>query len=243
MAMNPDEKHYLAHYNSKDYPAPIYTVDTAIYTLHESELLVLLVERGNHPHKGKWALPGGFVNLEQDLDINETALRMLMAKTGVEAPLLEQVATIGNPTRDPRGWSVSTLYLALIPYTPVQQMLDSVTDVVWHPLNAVEKLDLAFDHLKLIEMATQRLQSKTAYTALPMHVLKKPFTLTQLQQAFELLLNKKLEKKSFRRRILNANLLTEVGESVQENGKGRPAALYEPSPKLDQYAFIRVFGG
>lgn len=236
-----NEQAYLDTYNIKDFDVPLYSVDIAIYTLHEGQLKILLVQRGDFPDKGKWSLPGGFVDLKEDTNIEITARRKLLSKTGIHAPLLEQVATQGNASRDPRGWSVTTLYMALIPYEQTSDFVDSVADAQWWPLTDALNLELAFDHQQLMQQARERLKTKTAYTVLPLHVVKAPFSLTQLQQAFELLMDKKLEKKSFRRRIANAELLKEVGEGVPEGGKGRPAALYIPAPGSDQHLFIRAF--
>ena len=236
------EAQFLAQYNSKDYESPLVTVDIALFTLHESTLHVLLVERGDHPHKGLWALPGGFIDLSSDTELHETAKRKLREKTGVDVSLLEQVSTIGNALRDPRGWSVTVLHMALVSHAPTAEFIESVNDARWWPINKVEKLDLAFDHGTLLGLARERLKNKTAYTVLPTHVLKKPFSLTQLQQAFELLMDAKLEKKSFRRRILNAEVLEEVGEGVPEGGRGRPTALYQPASHSEHHLFNRVFG-
>lgn len=236
-----DEQSYLKSYNPKDFDTPLYSVDISIFTLHDGQLKVLLVQRGDFPQKGKWSLPGGFIDLKEDANIEITARRKLLSKTGVDAPLLEQVATIGSANRDPRGWSVTTLYMALIPYSPTADFVESVADAQWFSFGDALKLELAFDHEYLIKQARERLKNKTAYTVLPLHVLRAPFSLTQLQQAFELLMDKKLEKKSFRRRIANAELLKEIGEGVPEGGKGRPAALYIPAPESDKHLFLRAF--
>ena len=236
------EARFLKEYNRKDYDSPLMTVDIALFTLHESTLQVLLVERGEHPHKGRWALPGGFIDLQADADLHATATRKLEDKTGVQVPLLEQVSTVGNAHRDPRGWSVTALYMALVPHAPTAEYIASVTDARWWPLDQVTELPLAFDHDHLLELARSRLRNKTAYTVLPIHVLKHPFSLTQLQQAFELLMGASLEKKSFRRRILNAEILEEVGEGVPDGGRGRPTALYRPARHSEHHQFTRVFG-
>ncbi|WP_250461483.1 NrtR DNA-binding winged helix domain-containing protein [Microbulbifer litoralis] len=236
------EARFLKQYDPKDYDSPLVTVDIALFTLHESTLQVLLVERGEHPHKGRWALPGGFIDLQADAELHDTAQRKLRQKTGVDVPLLEQVGTVGNAQRDPRGWSVTALYMALVPHAPTAEFIDSVTDARWWPIDEVGKLRLAFDHAELVDLARERLKSKTAYTVLPVHVLRQPFSLTQLQRAFELLMDATLEKKSFRRRILNAGVLEEAGEGVPEGGRGRPTVLYRPAKNSGQYLFTRVFG-
>ncbi len=236
------EQAFLKSYNPKEYDIPIYSVDIAIFTLDQGRLKVLLVERSEHPFKGFWALPGGFIDLKKDPDIHTTARRKLVSKTGVDAPLLEQVSTIGNAHRDPRHWSITTLYMALIPYAPTAGFIEAVNEARWFPIEEIEQLQLAFDHSELLELARERLKNKTAYTVLPIHVLKRPFSLTQLQKAFELLMDTELEKKSFRRRLLNADVLKEVGEGIPDGGKGRPAALYEPADGSENHLFVRVFG-
>ncbi|QEM83390.1 NUDIX hydrolase [Halomonas binhaiensis] len=236
------EAEFLEHYDSRHYSGPLVSVDVAIFTLHEAQLKVLLVQRGEFPCKGRWALPGGFINMGGDADLYATARRKLKDKTGVDAPLLEQVCSLGNDARDPRGWSVTVLYMALVPWAPTAEFMESVTDARWWPVQWVDELAMAFDHAALIEAARDRLKNKTAYTVLPVHVLKRPFTLTQLQNAFELLMDTQLEKKSFRRRILNAKILEEAGEASPEGGRGRPAALYVPARGSEKHLFARVFG-
>ena len=240
--MHSSEKEYLKHYNIHDYDVPLVSVDVAIFTLLDGKLHVLMVERGEFPQKGRWSLPGGFINQKQDKDLHATALRKLVEKTGVKAPHLEQVTTVGNPNRDPRGWSVTSLYMALIPYAPTAAFIDAVVDARWWPVDAALKQTLAFDHADLIAQARERLRAKAGYTALPMYVLNAPFTLTQLQQTYEELLGTQLEKKSFRRKFPVDELLEEVGEGLPESGRGRIAALYRPKKGGDRYTFLRSFG-
>lgn len=239
---NIDEQEFLADYNPQDYPGPLVTVDIAIFTLIDGQLHVLLVQRGNHPARGQWALPGGFIDADRDQSLSAAAMRKLHEKTGVQAPYLEQVCTVGDASRDPRGWSVTALYMALMAHAPTAAFVESVTDARWWPLTSALAKDLAFDHNHLLEAARQRLSNKTAYTVLPVHILDAPFTLTQLQQAFEEVLGAPLEKKSFRRRILSADILNEMGEAPPPGGRGRPAALFRPKPGLEDHAFVRVVG-
>ncbi|WP_428241054.1 NUDIX domain-containing protein [Gynuella sp.] len=237
------EREFLQHYNIHDHELPLVSVDVAIFTLLEGRLQVLLVKRGDFPHKGRWSLPGGFVNQRQDQDLSATARRKLLEKTGVDTSHLEQIATVGNDKRDPRGWSVTVLYMALIPYSPAQAIAAPVSDARWWPLEEAAEQRLAFDHSELISMARERLRNKTGYTMLPAYIIDSPFSLTQLQQAFEELLGTGVEKKSFRRRVLAADILEEVGEGLAESGRGRRAVLYRPKKGGEQHAFVRVFGG
>lgn len=240
--MYKSEQEYLKNYNVHRYDIPLLSIDIGIFTILNGKLHVLLIERGEFPYKERWALPGGFIDKSQDQDLHSSALRKLTEKTGVTTPHLEQVETVGNAARDPRGWSVTSLYMALIPYAPTSKFIDSVSDVRWWPYEQAIKLDLAFDHLELIAKARARLKSKTAYTIIPIHVLSSPFTLTQLQQAFEELLEKSIEKKSFRRRILSADVLEEVGQGLPAGGLGRIAALYQPKQGCEQHSFVWSLG-
>lgn len=237
------EKEYLKHYNIHDYDIPLVSVDVAIFTLLDGALHILLVERSEFPHKGRWALPGGFIDQHKDKDLSATALRSLVQKTGVKAPHLEQVVTLGNSSRDPRGWSVTSLYMALIAYAPTAHFMASVADARWWLLDLALKQNLAFDHGDLIRQARERLRAKAAYTALPMYILNAPFTLTQLQQTYEELMGTQLEKKSFRRKFPVDELLEEVGEGLPEGGRGRTAALFRPKKGGAGFTFMRSFGG
>ncbi|WP_296278083.1 NUDIX domain-containing protein [uncultured Acinetobacter sp.] len=228
------EKEFLSDYNKKDYESPLLTVDMAIFSVDAGQLQVLLIKRSNYPQKDKWALPGGFVNLSQDPDLMSSAHRKLVEKTGIQSPYLEQVATIGNPARDPRGWSVTVLYFALIDIQEFQKHTTEQTEYSeWVSITEAKKLDLAFDHLELLNMAIDRLSSKTRYTALPVSLMPKLFTLTELQQIYEIILGQSLEKKSFRRRMVEAGAVEETDQS-KIAGK-RPAQLYKYA--LDSYDF------
>lgn len=234
------EAAFLRRYDIHQYDLPLTSVDVAVFTLVDNELQVLLVERAEHPHKNRWALPGGFIDLARDASLEDTASRKLLEKTGVDTPYVEQVCSVGGPDRDPRGWSVTVLHMALIAHAPTRQFVTQVNDARWWPWQRATKLDLAFDHDRLLLGARERLRNKTAYTALPIHVLDPPFTLTQLQRAFEALLGSRLEKKAFRRRMEASGLLEVAGEHSE--GRGRPALLYRPKTGHKQHLFSRVLG-
>lgn len=236
------EAAFLARYDRRAHAAPLATVDLAIFTLAEGGLQILLVRRGEHPCRGRWALPGGFVDLARDASLEATAHRKLLAKTGVATPWLEQVGTVGGPDRDPRGWSITVLYMALIAHTPLPTPLAADGEARWWRWEDALALDLAFDHKALALQARARLRNKTAYTALPVFVLPQPFTLGALQRAFETLLEAPLEKKSFRRRMDESGLLEVVGEGPPEGGRGRPAVLCRPRPGARDHVFARVLG-
>ncbi|MEJ5137804.1 MULTISPECIES: NUDIX hydrolase [Acinetobacter] len=233
------EQEFLSNYNKKDYESPLLTVDMAIFSVDASQLQVLLIKRSNFPQKDKWALPGGFVDLSKDQDLMATAHRKLVEKTGLQSPHLEQVATVGNATRDPRGWAVTALYFALIDFKAFQQISTEQNEYSeWISIAEAKKLDLAFDHLQLLDMAVDRLSSKARYTALPVSLMPQLFTLTELQQIYEIILGQSLEKKSFRRRMIEAGAVEET-DQTKIAGK-RPAQLYKFALESYDFHFPRI---
>lgn len=199
----------------------ICTVDVVLLTLHGDSLQVALLRRDYEPHQGELALPGGFVHADEDEDTQAAALRMLRAKTGISAPYLEQLHTFSGRGRDPRGWSLSVVYYALV---PGRVMSDGVEQV---PLAKLDQLPpLPFDHRAMIDLAEQRLRSKSQYSSLPCHLLDQPFTLPQLQRVYEILLGEPLNKVSFRRKIDEMAVLEPVDGEFTSGLAHRPAQLY-----------------
>lgn len=232
------EAEFLRHYNIHDFDIPLVSVDVVILTLHEDALKVLLVKRGDYPQKGKWALPGGFIDVRRDRDLGETALRKLREKTSVTAPYLEQLESVGGARRDPRGWSVTVVYFALIPYSPVAAAGGSSEAVEWVDAEEALARPLAFDHATLLARAVARVRSKVLYTLIPAHLIPSPFTLSALQQAYEAVIGRAVEKKAFRRRLENADVLEPTGET-DSPGAGRPAALYRLKASVGGFNFTR----
>ena len=215
---------------------PLATVDVAIFTAGADALQVLLVQRpqaAGEPFPGLWALPGGFVDIERDADLESCALRKLKEKTGVSSPYLEQLGSWGNARRDPRGWSATHAYFALIPSA-------AATDARWFPVSGSGvKVRLAFDHAEILAAALARLRGKVEYTSLPAFLLPREFTLTDLQRAYELVLGRKLEKSAFRTRVLGAGLVEPAGKL--RPGPNRPAQMYRlRNPRRPVY-FARTF--
>lgn len=206
-----------------DYPRPMVTVDTVIFTIQGDDLKVLLVKRGVDPFKGSWAIPGGFVQLDESLE--DAARRELYEETNVRDLYLEQLYTFGNPQRDPRGRVISVSYFALISsqHRELVARTDS-TDVAW--FNVYKLPELSFDHADIIEYALTRLRYKLDYTSVGFQLLPPKFTLTELQQVYEVILRKKLDKRNFRKKILSLGILTPLEETKME-GPHRPAKLYE----------------
>ena len=232
------EKSYLATYNIHDYDVPLTTVDMSIFAIINKQLHVLLVNRSDHPSKGSWALPGGFVHLSEDADIDGTAHRKLIEKTGIVSPYLEQVCSVGNNVRDPRGWSVTILYFALIDFSAIRTVNENAEEIKWVPLSDAIKIKLAFDHNDLLITAAHRLRSKTRYTALPVSLMPPLFTLTELQSIFEIILDVKLQKKAFRKRLLDSHAV-EGTDSNKISGK-RPAQLYRAISLPTDFEFPRA---
>ncbi|EOY8494735.1 NUDIX hydrolase [Providencia stuartii] len=232
-----NEQEYLSKYDRNAYLSPLVTVDAVLFTYHEETLKVLLVERANHPDKGMWGLPGVFIDEEQDSTLEQAILRKLKEKTGVIPPYIEQLCTVGNHFRDKRGWSVTVCYTALIAYQACQHYIDSVGSAKWVAISDIENMSLAFDHSMLYQQARERLKQKSLYSIVPGFALPEVFTLTELQHVHEVLIGKTLQKKSFRRRLEQADLLIDTGEKRQETG--RPANLYRLKPESADYRFIR----
>ena len=232
-----NEKAFLAAFDPKDYPPVLVMVDAALFTFHEQQLLVLLVKRSIHPDMGKWSLPGGFIDPARDKSLEDTANRKLLEKTGVAPPYVEQLHTIGNDSRDKRGWSVTTCYTALIAHQKCAPGIDSVSDARWVAVGDLENVDLAFDHRIIIEQARERLRQKALYSIVPAYALPEKFTLPELQRIHEVLIGKPLQKKSFRRRIEQADLLLDTGLKRYEGG--RPAALYKMRARSGRFTFVR----
>ncbi len=205
-----------------EYPRPRLTVDCVIFGLDESSRLkVLLIQRGHDPFKGTWALPGGFVDMEEPLV--EAALRELKEETGVSDVFIEQLYTIGTPNRDPRGRVVTVVYFALINLAQHKIGADSdAQDVRWFPISALPSL--AFDHADIMDMAVQRLRGKVRYQPIGFELLPQYFTLTQLQKLYERILGEELNKRNFRTKILKMNILKEG--SILRGVAHRPAQLY-----------------
>jgi ADP-ribose pyrophosphatase YjhB (NUDIX family) len=237
MSTNQQEKEFLANYNIHDYDVPLTSVDIVIFSIIDEQVNVLITKRGDFPFKGDWATPGGFIDIKKDKSIEITALRKLKEKTGYNAPYLEQLGATGNDSRDPRGWSVTVTYFALV--NAEEAKFDG--DSCWCALDNngnVAQHKLAFDHDELIKEAFHRLQSKAQYTTIALHVLPEKFTLSELQKCFEIILGGKLNKSGFRRRIIKGNVVEEIeGESKQT--ATRMAQLYRKSDDEDLHFYMR----
>lgn len=199
----------------------ILTVDVVLLTLEDEDLRVVVVQRDREPWKGQFSLPGGYVRPEEDVDSTAAAVRVLKDKTGVVAPYLEQLYTFSDGARDPRGWSASIVYYALVAPAVLAEQRDAR-----YRLAAVDALPpLAFDHRHIVSCAVERLRSKASYSSLPCYLLPDSFTLGELQRVYERLLGDSFDKSSFRRKLADLDFLEPV-KDARRTGTHRPAQLY-----------------
>lgn len=242
-----EEQSYLGKYDASGSDRPLVTVEVVILTIREGQLEALLVKRKEHPLLNYWSLPGGIVQMHESLD--QAATRVLRQKAGLEGvakavggekikdyPIyLEQLYTFGSPERDPRMRIISVAYYALVELSHIREITEETTLFKLRlPAGegAVEifdcknkKYSLAFDHAEILGIAVQRIRGKLEYTPIGFELLPRRFTLRQLQVVHETVLQKKLNKDSFRRRMLASGMLEAAGEL--ERGVGfRPAELY-----------------
>lgn len=205
------------------YPRPAVTVDCVVFGFEaDAALQVLLIRRKLPPYAGDWALPGGFVQMEESIDA--AAVRELREETGVENIFLEQLYTFGKVRRDPRDRTVSIAYYALIklPDHAVRAATDA-SDAQWFELAALPAL--GFDHHEILGCAVNRLRNKIRYEPVGFELLPKIFTLSQLQRLYEQILERPLDKRNFRKKLLKMELLIDTGE--KETGVAhRAAQLY-----------------
>jgi 8-oxo-dGTP diphosphatase len=229
---------------SLTFERPLTSVDVVIFTVLDNTLKVLMVKRADHfddPFPGAWALPGGFVDVNQDETLERAARRKLLEKTGIKSTYLEQLGSWGSRRRDPRGWSSSHVYFALIPGDGVPLVAGgNAEQVSWHAADAMAaRSTLAFDHREILHTAIERLRSKVEYTTLPAFLLVEPFTLPQLQSVYEVILGRQVDKSGFRTRALAADFLVEVGE--MDVGAPRPAMGYRLRDRSGPIYFPRTF--
>ena len=207
---------------SYQYPRAALTVDCVVFGFDEGELKVLLIERALEPFKGKWALPGGFVRVEETLD--EAARRELEEEAGLKKIFLEQLYTFGGVKRDPRERVVSVAYYALVKLAAHEtRAATDAADARWFPISKVP--ELAFDHAEILAAALARLKGKVRYQPIGFELLPPRFTLSQLQHLYEAVLEMPLDKRNFRKKVLSFGLLVPLKET-QMTGRHRPAQLF-----------------
>jgi len=209
--------------NYVDYEQPGITVDLVIFTVNKDKLKVMLVKRAEAPFSGYWSLPGGFLLVGESLE--DAAFRVLKEKAGVKDVYLEQLYTFGKPNRDPRARVITVAYFALIPWESLDQPESGkVVDLTWSAVDQLPKL--AFDHKEILKYAIQRLRSKASYSNIVYGLMPEHFRLSELQKMYEIIIDDKLDKRNFRKRMLATGLLHETGKK-DILGAHRPAMLYQ----------------
>lgn len=214
----------------------VFSTDCVIFGYDEGELKILLIERNEEPFKDWWALPGYLVEHNESLDL--AAERILYELTGLRGIFMEQFYTFGNVGRHPQGRVVTIAYYAMIRLCGTKDLKplnrNYAKKAFWHPVNGLPKL--AFDHTQIFEKGFEKIRRKITYQPIAFELLPEKFTLTQLQHLYEVILNKKLDKRNFRKKMLNYGILKELDEK-QKGVSYRAAKLY----KFDRRKYARLF--
>ena len=197
------------------------TVDIIIFAVDQQTLKVLLVKRKFPPFENRWAIPGGFV--EQNESLEQAAMRELREETSVSDVFLEQLYTFGETNRDPRGRVITVAYYSVIPSVFQPKAGTDASEAKWFSVFQVPSL--AFDHARILKYAVERLRNKLEYTTLGFKLLPDKFTLTELQNVFEAILDRQLDKRNFRRKVMLLKLLDPTKDFKREH-ISRPARLY-----------------
>ncbi len=203
-------------------------VDVVLFTIQGGTLKALLVKRQQPPYRGTWGLPGGMVGPEESVD--DAALRELHEETNIGNIYLEQLYTFGEPHRDPRGRVVSVTYYALVDAQRLSLRSAAKNAASWFPVRRLPPL--AFDHERMVGYALERLRNKINYTTVAFQLLPRTFTLTELQRSYEVMLGRRLDKRNFRRKMLQLGILKDT-RAFRASGRQRPARLYTfAAPKV-----------
>lgn len=223
----------MAHDTTLHRPRVAVAVDLAILTVRDSRLQALLVERAQHPFLGQLALPGGFLDSE-DEDIDIAAARELAEETGLASDRLhlEQLRTYGSPDRDPRGRVVTVCYLAMVPDLPAPRAGGDARAARWEPVDTIlgTEIPVAFDHRTIIADAVERVRGRLEYTTLAAAFCPSEFTMSELRRVYEIVWGQRVDHRNFHRKITGvAGFVIPTGERTSRDG-GRPAALYRRGP-------------
>jgi 8-oxo-dGTP diphosphatase len=208
---------------AKEYPRIDLTVDAVVFGYNPNEgISVLLIKRKHEPYKGTWAIPGGFVEVDESLE--HAVSRELKEETGIEVNYLEQLYTFGDPKRDPRKRIVSVAYYALVkPEIYEVHAADDAEGAEWFNIEKLPRL--AFDHKAILEMAVFRLRNKISYEPVGFELMEKHFPFSELHKLYETLYGKEIDRRNFKKKFLSLDILKELKEK-SSGGKGRPGVLY-----------------
>lgn len=211
----------MNNYNNLNEQNMVCSVDPLIFTLINEKLHILLIKRDVEPFKDKLTLPGGII-INSDVDLEASVKRVLLNKAGVNINYIEQLKSYAG-MRDPRGFTLTVTYLALVNLSN-NKLPDNT---IWIDVKSLQRNDLGFHHFDIIQDGIERLKSKVNYSTLPIHFLENEFTLPELQKVYEILLEQKLDKSSFRKKILETGLIEIINEKEKKNGAVRPSKLYK----------------
>ncbi|MES1184076.1 MAG: NUDIX domain-containing protein [Myxococcales bacterium] len=218
--------------HSYEYARAALTVDCVVFGVDEEELKLLLIQRGNAPFRGRWALPGGFVHVDESLEA--AAARELQEEAGIAPPFLEQLFTFGAVERDPRERVVSVAYYTLVKLSDHEvRAATDAADAAWFGVNDLPSL--AFDHEEIAQTALERLKGKVRYQPIGFELLPHKFTLSQLQRLYEIVLERSLDKRNFRKKVLGMDILLETDE-LERDVAHRAARLY----RFDERKYKRL---
>ena len=243
-----DEQEFLKNYKPQEYDRPSVTTDILVFTTEKKRLQILLIKRGVYPYKDCWAIPGGFIQMDEDAETG--AKRELFEETGISDVHIEQHYTFSNPERDPRMRIISISYIATVPKVKIAHhksgddaKQSGIFDIFFHDgkINFVDETDelivtedeIAFDHIEIIKMAIERMKGKIDYTDLAFEFLNNPqkFTLNELRDIYSAVTEKKYDVGNFRKKIIEKyTKKTQKIKSLEifkhENAKGRPSEYW-----------------
>lgn len=209
---------------TRDHPAFAVAVDLVVLTVRDARLHALLIERGEEPFAGQLALPGGFVRIDEGLET--AAARELAEETGIRVAHLEQLASYGDPDRDPRMRVVSVAYLALIPEPPSPIAGTDAAAAAWRPVGGRVPKNLAFDHDRMLRDGVERARAKLEYTTLATAFCPPGFTIAELREVYEAIWGERLDPRNFSRKVLSTEDFVVPTDATTTRGGGRPARLY-----------------
>jgi 8-oxo-dGTP diphosphatase len=215
------------------YKNPALAIDLVVFGYHENVLSVLLLNRKEEPFQNEWTLPGVFLKMEERFP--EACSRVLETKLGMDNIYLEQLYSFDEPERDPRGRVISVSYYALVNPRKFKVIAGTMAnDVKWHDIKKVP--DLGFDHTKIFKKALQRLRSKILYFPIGFELLDDLFTMTELHELYECILDSTIDRRNFRRKILDSEYIINTG-TKREGLKNRHPDLYKFNNRLKKNNF------